>query len=217
MVQYATNQLGFLEEDLDAFIAFDSDLGAAKRDAMIALRDWALNEGGDEMNVSKLGDRTEIVLGELENSRRLYNQIRYWVAKTFPKRKAIQRQFGIGRFTKIADSQEAMIAFMIGLSQSVAEYRSELEGSGAPAAVLDSVEPQAEALQAANIAQEKKKGNRTVDTEERISQLNQLHQHAKEYNVAAEFVFYDSPAMRDRYRPPSKISVADEEIEGDGF
>lgn len=204
LIQYASDQLSYLREDLPAFKAFDEDLATAKRDAMQALTDWALNEGGDEVNVTRLGDYTEKVQEEMENARKLYGQLRYWVIKTFPGRKAVQRQFGIGRFSKIADSQETMVRFMSGLAESVRDYRPQLEEAKSPAALLDSVAKQASALRVANDAQEKKKGNRTVDTEERIKKLNELHQHTRDYNAAAEHVFYDSPAKRDRYRTPAK-------------
>ncbi len=213
LLQYANDQLSFLEDDLDDFTAFDPDLGTTKRDAMAELIQWVLNEGGDNMNVSQLSDTTETVMNEMKNARVMYNQLRYWVVKAFPNRKAIQRQFGVGRFGKLADSQEAMVTFLSALAQTIQEFRADLEAAGAPAALLDSVAPQAQTLLQANNAQEKKKGSRTVDTEERVRRLNELHQHTKDYNNAAEFVFYDSPAMRDRYRPPSNSNVADHEPE----
>ncbi len=213
LIQYANDQVSFLEDDLDAFIAFDPDLGSTKRDAMSELITWILNEGGDDINVSQLGDTTETVVNEMKNARVMYNQLRYWVVKAFPNRKAVQRQFGVGRFGKLADSQEAMVTFLSALGQTVEEFRTDLEAAGAPTTLLDSVAPQAQSLLDANNAQEKKKGSRTVDTEERINKLNELHQHTRDYNNAAEFVFYDSPAMRDRYRPPSNSNVADLEPE----
>ncbi|WP_420578648.1 hypothetical protein [Ekhidna sp.] len=211
LIQYASDQLSFLAEDLDDFTAFDPDLGATKRDQMQTLVEWALMEGGDEINVSKLGDLTDALHQEMDNARKLYNQLRYWVIKAFPTRKAVQRQFGIGRFSKVADSQETMVTFFSGLVQSVADYRAQLEAANAPAALLDSVATQATALADANNAQEKKKGNRGVDTEERVTKLNELYELTKAYNTAAEYVFFDSPAKRDRYRPPSRSIAADEE------
>lgn len=215
LTQYASDQLGFLEEDLNDFRNFDPDLGAAKRNTLRSLVEWALTEGGDDVNVSKLGNITEQVLTEMENSRRLFNQLRYWVMKAFPNSKAIQRQFGIGRFRKIASSQEAMVVFLNNLNSTINEYRTELEATNAPATLLDSVADQASALQEANNAQEKKKGNRMVDTEDRINRMNELHALTRDYNSAAEYVFYDSPAKRDRYRPPVKSSSVEIEDEID--
>ena len=203
LAQHASNVLSFLQEDLPDFTTFDPDLDETKRDELSQLVTWALTEGGDDLNVAKLGDLTEALLTEMQNARRLYNQLRYWVIKAFPNRKAVQRQFGIGRFGKVSGSQEAMISFFTSLKESVEEYRAQLEAVNTPPALLDSMEAQAQALADAQQAQEKKKGNRTVDTEERINKLNELYAITQAYNTAAEFVFFDSPAMRDRYRPPT--------------
>lgn len=212
LIRYATDLANFLVEDLPDFESFDPDLNEGKRQEMIALKDWALSEGGDEINASLLADTTEQVNEELENSRKLYSQGRYWVMKAFPGRKAVQRQFGIGRFSKITDSQGAMVAFMKSLAESVADYRTQLEEAGTPVALLDSFATQAKDLEDANNAQEKKKGSRTIDTEERIRKLNALHQHTKDFNAAAEFVYYDSPAKRELYRPPSNRNAVEEEV-----
>lgn len=54
------------------------------------------------------------------------------------------------------------------------------------------------------------KGTRTVDTAERVGQLNELFQHSRDFNAAAEFVYFDDPAKRDLYRPPSNADTADD-------
>jgi hypothetical protein len=203
LVQYANKVLSEWQEDLPAFTAFDPELGEAKRDEMSQLVTWALNEDGDDLNVSKLGDLTDALLQELENARRLYQQLRYWVIKAFPERVAVKRQFGIGRYRKVAGSQEAMISFFNSLKQSVEDYRTALEAVNTPPSLLDGVDTQAEALSTAQQAQEKKKGDRTIDTEERIKSLNQLYAYTQAFNAAAEFVYYDSAAKRDLYRPPN--------------
>ncbi|WP_420578306.1 hypothetical protein [Ekhidna sp.] len=215
LAQYGSNVLSYLEEDLPDFTTFDADLGETKKDQLSELVTWALTEGGDDLNVAKLGDLTEKLLQEMDNARKLYKQLRYWVIKSFPERKAVQRQFGIGRFKKMVDSQEAMISFFASLKESVADYRAELEAVNTPTDLLDSIGTQAEALAKAQQDQEKKKGNRTVDTESRVNKLNELYGITRDYNAAAEFVYFDSPAMRDRYRPPgtSEPADADEGIE----
>jgi len=131
----------------------------------------------------------------------------YWVIKAFPERVVVKRQFGIGRYRKVAGSQEAMISFFNSLKQSVEDYRTALEAVNTPPSLLDGVATQAEALSTAQQAQEKKKGNRTVDTEERIKSLNQLHAFTQAFNAAAEFVYYDSAAKRDLYRPPTSTET----------
>ena len=213
LIKYALDQLNFLEEDLTAFVELDADLGETKLADMQALADWALREGGDEQNVDQLGDLTGKVQEEMESCRLLFRQLRYWVIKAFPGRKAVQRQFGIGRFGRISDNQTTLLSFMISLVESVGDYRATLEATNAPASLLDGVEPQADALRDALKNQGKKRGSRPVDTEERIHQLNALHQHTRDYNAAAEHVFSDSPSKRERYRPPSHSSPLDVEEE----
>ena len=57
--------------------------------------------------------------------------------QTFAERKAIQRQFGIGRFSDISKNQIKMIVFMESLTESIKDYRAQLEASGTPAGLLD--------------------------------------------------------------------------------
>ena len=212
LLRYATDQTSFLEEDLKDFLAFDPNLNVEKRERMIELINWALSEGGDEINMSVISNTTEKVNEELKNAKNLYHQGKYWVLKAFPESKAIQRQFGIGRFSKIAKNQESMVSFMKSFAQSMRDYQTQLEAACTPPGFVDFITAQAESLEAANNEQEKKKGSRIIDTEERIRKLNELHQHTKDFNAAAEFVYHDSPAKRDLYRPPSQRNAAEDEV-----
>lgn len=213
LIEYAGTIVGHLSNDLPDFSAFDPDLSQIKVDEMQAHIEWFLAEGGDESAVSTLADRTATMLAELQKCRRVYHQIRYWVMKSYPTQKAIQRKFGIGRFSKIVDNQSNMVLFMSALIQHIVDHRTTLEGSGAPAAILDEVATRANALRTANEAQEVMKGTRTVDTAERVSQLNELFQHTRDFNAAAEFVYFDDSAKRDLYRPPSNTDTADDMTE----
>lgn len=154
LVEYAGTLVGHLLTDLPDFTAFDPDLNQTKVDRMETIISWFLSEGGDESAVSTLADRTATLMAELKHCRKVYHQIRYWVMKSYPTQKAIQRKFGIGRFTKIVDNQSNMVLFMSSLSQHVADHRTVLEASGAPPAILDEVAVRADALRTANEAQE---------------------------------------------------------------
>ncbi|WP_436516340.1 hypothetical protein [Ekhidna sp. To15] len=67
-----------------------------------------------------------------------------------------------------------------------------------------------EALRIANESQEMMKGHRTVDTATHVEKLNALFQHTRDFNTAAEFVYYADAAKRDLYRPPSNNDTADD-------
>ena len=215
LLQYGSTTVGYLATDLPLFQAFDKDLNKAKADALTALMETALREGGDDHKVAQLGEKTELVLAEYQNSKALFSQLRYWVVKAFPSQKAVQRQFGVGRFHKSAKSQPSMIEFMYEVAETTAQYKKELIAVGIDKALLNKIAKQPQLLQAANQAQEQNKGNRTVDTEERVKRLNQLFDHLRDYNNAAEYVFMSHPAKRDNYRPPSTSnqSVAEEVLE----
>lgn len=105
-----------------------------------------------------------------------------------------------------------MIEFMYELGETTAQYAEELTAVGIDDDLLQRVAAQAKLMQDANQAQEHNKGNRMVDTEERIIRLNRIFDHLRDYNNAAEYVFMGQPAKRDNYRPPSASnhSVAEE-------
>ena len=213
LLQYASTVAGHLNNDLPSFTSFDPDLNEAKRDELNTLLNTALKEGGDELQVASLGDRTEKMLEEIQNSRLLFNQIRYWVIKAFPNRRAIHLQFGIGRFSSVISSQPRMVEFMHELAETVNQYQTELTTAGAAQSLLDQTGLQAQALMAANQAQEQHKGTRTVDTEERVERLNQVFDVLRVFNNAAEFVFFSELAKRELYRPPSRNQSVEEELE----
>lgn len=144
----------------------------------------------------------------MDKARKLFNQLRYWILKTYPESTATQRKFGVGRFSKVTRSQISMISFFFELAELITAHRAVLEGSGTPSTLLDEVVAQADLLKTAQMEQETQKGNRVVDTEARIKRLNTIYDILKSFNAAAEFVYYDEAARRDRYRTPSGSKTA---------
>ncbi|MDW3194296.1 MAG: hypothetical protein R8G66_18115 [Cytophagales bacterium] len=211
LLQYGSMVQEYLKTDLPDFTAMDPDLNADKVAELETLLDAALREGGDGSNRAELGQKTETLLAELGEARKLFNQLRYWILKTYPDSTATQRKFGVGRFSKITRSQMGMISFFFELAEMITAHRAELEGKGTPAALLDGVVAQAETLKTAQMEQETQKGNRIVNTEARIKRLNTIYDILRSFNAAAEFVYFDEVAKRDRYRTPSGSKTAEEE------
>jgi hypothetical protein len=212
LLQYGSTTVGYLTNDLPLFKAFDKALNEAKAKALTALVELALREGGDDHKVTELGEKTENMLQQMHNSSALFSQLRYWVVKAFPTQKAVQRQFGIGRLSKATKTQTAMIEFMYEVAETTAQYQQQLIAVGTDKQLLQQVAQQPKLLQDANQAQEQNKGTRTVDTEERIIRLNQLFDHLRDFNNAAEYVFISQPAKRDNYRAPSTNQPVAEEL-----
>ncbi|WP_109831665.1 hypothetical protein [Reichenbachiella versicolor] len=213
LLQYGMTVIGHLEANLIDFTTMDADLNDEKVNNLKSLIDTALREGGDDMNKAELGQRTEKLLSEMNISRQLFNQLRYWIVKTYPNSKAIQRQFGIGRYHKVTKSQAGMISFLFELSETISQYRTTLEASGTPSTLLDTITEQAEVLKSAQTDQETYKGQRSVETVERIKRLNSIYGILREFNAAAEFVYFDSPELREHYRTPTGGSSVEEEVD----
>ncbi len=104
-----------------------------------------------------------------------------------------------------------MISFYYELAEMITTHRATLEGKGTPSSLLDEVVSQADILKAAQMEQETQKGNRVVNTEARIKRPNAIYDILRSFNAAAEFVYFDEVAKRDRYRAPSGSKTAEEE------
>lgn len=193
-----------LKRDIDEFSTFDKKLN---QDFLVTIQkqvDEALVEGGDGINLAQLRAKTEVVEKAMQDCRKYFKRLKYWVLDAFPDKKAIQKQFGIGKFGKIKESQPKMILYMEGLKDTIEQYRNVLEEAGASGDFLNQVSVLAEQLRKANKEQEQKKGTRTVDTADRVERLNGLYTILQKINAAADNVFEEEEVKRELYRPPSR-------------
>ena len=62
----------------------------------------------------------------------------------------MQRQFGVGHFTKVAKSQTGMIEFMYELAETTTQYQKQLTAVGIDKDLLNKIAQQPQLLQAAN-------------------------------------------------------------------
>ncbi len=193
-----------MKEDIDKFTQFDAKLTIDVVNDLEQKVAKGYKEGGDEVNLAKLREKTEAVEQAMQDCRNYFKKLKYWVLDAFPGQKAIQRQFGIGRFRNITGNQARMILYMEGLEDTIKQHRVGLEAVQAPADLLDQSSILAKVLRLANKKQEQKKGTRTVDTEERIVHLNVLFTILQKINAAADNVFEDEPAKRRLYQQPSR-------------
>ncbi len=216
LLEWGDTTVEHLKLDIDQFTAFDPKLNKEFITALELKVAQGYKEGGDDLNVAQLQEKTEVVEKAMQDCRTYFKKLRYWVLDAFPDKKAIQKQFGIGRFRTVTNNQTKMIQFMEGLSDTIAQHRTALEATSVPVEILKQSAILAQALREANKEQEQKKGTRMVDTAERIEQLNELYTILQKINAAADNVFDESPAKRDLYRTPTRsgslLSVEEEEI-----
>ncbi len=218
LLEWGDTIIDRLKIDLEEFASFDSKLNAAFITDFEQKISLAYKEGGDNINLAQLQQKTEIVDIAMQDCRTYFKRLKYWVLDAFPDKKAIQKQFGIGKFRNISGNQAKMIQYMEGITDTINEHRTTLETVGAPADLLNQSSALSLALRTANKEQEQKKGTRTVDTEERIDQLNELYAILQKINAAADNIFEDLPAKRNLYRKPitrngTSVMIEEEEEE----
>ncbi len=212
LLEWGDTIVEHLKLDIEQFTTFDPKLNPGFVTELEQKVARGYKEGGDELNVAKLQEKTEAVEKAMQECRTYFKKLKYWVLDAFPGKKAIQKQFGIGRFRNITGNQTKMIQFMEGLSDTIIQHQAALEATGIPKDIIKQPAILAQTLREANKIQELKKGTRTVDTAERVEQLNELYAIFQKVNAAADSVFDELPAKRDLYRAPSRTgSVAAEE------
>ncbi len=214
LLEFGDTTVAHLKQDINQFTTFDAKLNntfIAQLEQKVVL---GYKEGGDELNVAQLQEKTEAVDIAMQDCRAYFKRLKYWVLDAFPSQKAIQKQFGVGRYRNITGNQTKMIQFMEGLTDTIAQHCTTLEAVGTPKEILNQPVTLANALREANKIQELKKGTRTVDTEGRVELLNDLYAILRKINAAADIVFEDEPSKRELYRIPNKNgSVVVEEQE----
>lgn len=219
LLEWGDTIITYLKEDIEQFRSFDAKLNATFLSELEDKINKGYKEGGDVVNMTQLQHKTELVEKAMGACRAHFKKLKYWVLDAFPDKKAIQKQFGVGRYRDIRNSQTRMIHYMEGLIDTINQHREALVAAGAPEQLLDEPVQLALDLRNANKDQEQKKGTRTVDTEQRIDMLNEIYAILQKINTAADNVFDNSNARRELYRAP-KITVADaavdEEKEQDG-
>ncbi|WP_271783185.1 hypothetical protein [Aquimarina algiphila] len=193
-----------LKTDIEEFITFDAKLN---RDFITDLEQkvaQGYKDGGDVVNIAQLQEKTEVVEKAMQDCRTYFKRLKYWVLDAFPNQKAIQRQFGIGRFREVSRNQVKMIQFIEGLEETISQHSIALETAGASVDLLTQPSTLSQALRIANKEQEQKKGTRTVDTAARVEQLNELYAILQKVNAAADNVFEEQPTKRELYRSPGR-------------
>ncbi|WP_062056070.1 hypothetical protein [Aquimarina longa] len=206
VLEWADTVISYLKEDIQLFTDFDAKLDQRFITLLESKVTQAYKEGGDQLNIAQLQEKTESVDRAMNDCHAYFKKLRYWVLDAFPDQKAIQKQFGVGRYAIIRRSQIKMIQYTEGLTTTINQHRDALIATGIPAQLLEQPAALSEALRSANNEQEQKKGTRTVDTDQRKELFNELYRILQKINAAADNVFDQHPAKRKLYRTPRVTS-----------
>lgn len=91
---------------------------------------------------------------------------------------------------------------------AVEKYKAQMLESGMKETTIEELKQAADCLEKSNAAQETRKNNRSVKTEDRINLMNELYNLLLDSRKAAKLVFFDVPAKLQRYILPHNRSVA---------
>ncbi|MBN2639468.1 MAG: hypothetical protein JXR65_10345 [Bacteroidales bacterium] len=206
-LEYADVVGAGLPDDLAVFTAFDVTFTNEYVTQLLEAIATAKTIPSDEVLQARVSEETEHVKQALTDSYEDYKTLAYFVRKAFKDSPAVQKQFGSNEVQKAKKSQPKMILFMDSLAKTAAEYKETLVQSGCAATLIDGLAARADSLREANVAQERAKDNRRLQTQDRIQKLNQLYELLLPLEKAAHFVFSNDPQRLKTYsipQPPKK-------------
>lgn len=216
LLQYAGVVSEEYPEDSDAFIAFDStytpEFGTEIKDLLAIVT----AQKSDQVIIDEMAEHTQLVLDAMAECNNSYKTISYFVRKAFKDNTAIQNQFGFNDIQKVRDSQIKMVMFMEEHANTADSYQTNLVSAGCSQELINELMSKAERLKNANIAQERFKKKRSVITQQRTQNLNELYLLVKPLSQVAQIIFSDDAARMAKYtlpKPKSSQNTVDDLIE----
>lgn len=209
LIEHTETIVATLLSDMPAFTAFDSTLTV---DYITMLQDSVTSVKAfpsDDVMIDEMAEKTLLVENAFNACYNDYKTIAYFVRKVFADNPAIQNQFGINDIEKARKSQPKMVLFMESLAETSAKYATELTEAGCKQELIAGLGAKAAALNTANIAQEKFKNDRAINTQDRVVALNQMYQLLQPLHNAAAIIYRDDPARYSIYTMPQTSAPPD--------
>lgn len=154
----------------------------------------------DSTVVSVQQQLTQKVNALQDEGLQLFQRLRYFIEKAFPKQQAVWNEFGVGDYGSARDNQSKCIQFLNNAAQCCTKYQKELASAGFSKKQIDELHNIATLLSDANNDQELYKNNRQLYTEQRVDKLNELWEFAQKVAKASKIIFADEPAKQNLYK-----------------
>lgn len=209
LIEHAETVVATLPSDMPTFTAFDSTITADYIPQLQAAIADAKDYPTDNVMIDEMAEQTLEVERIFTACYDDYKTIAYFVRKAFADNPAIRNQFGLNDIEKARKSQPKMVVFMESLAKTAAKYESQLLSSGCNAELINGLSNKAIALHNANIAQEKFKNDRAINTQDRIKALNQVYRLLQPLHDAAAIIYSDDPVRFSIYTMPQSGSSSE--------
>ena len=191
----------FLDK-INDFTAFDATLDATFAEDWKAANDLAEHQPSDETIRDIQQQHTDEVKTREKDCIRSVNDVRYYLSLAFPNNKDKPKEFGLHKLNKARHSTSPFITWMKVLHNRAVKHQTELSAVGMPAASIDTILANAQALDTAETAQEVYKLERIAITRERIRVHGVMWEYVTRVAAAAEIVFEAQPEIREVFKIP---------------
>ena len=203
-LEYSEIVAATLPADLPDFTAFDATITGDYVTQIQQAIDEAKAISPDEIVKSEMREETQKVDKAMEDCDKDYQNLAFFVRKVFKGNAAVQNQFGRNDIQKARRSQPVMVVFMENLAKTAANYTDELTQAGCPATLITGLANKAAALHDANIAQERFKSERGLNTQSRIELFNKVYTLLQNLHNVAVIIYRDNPAKMKIYAMPKR-------------
>lgn len=197
----------YFEEDKADFTAFAAPFADPYSPDWLALIAVAEAELSDESIVDVQVGLTDVVESFMVDSRKHYQDIKFFIERAYPENLAIQNEFGADDYDTARQSQAKMLGFLKQLHHTAEKYKVDLIAAGYDQPRIDEIATLKDRLDTSNQEQEQYKGNRGVLTQERVDKNNAVWAIFKEVCKAGKRVYVDDYAKYQRYLLPASEEV----------
>ncbi len=204
LIEDATTKEGHLTKYLPEFTDFDSTIDEEK---LIELRELIAQARAilsDNVIVDNQAEKTEIVINLMEQCRKQYRKLSYFIKTAFPNSPATRNKFGENDYSKVRKTQSKMISFMEDLAATAVKYSAELITAGAKQEYIDKTVQLSEQLSQVNKDQEMYIDIRPMMTEERIIIFNKIWEILQKLSKAAKIMYEDQIAKMKLFLIPQR-------------
>lgn len=204
-----------LTTDLADFTAFDADFTPVYATDFLTAITAAQSFSSDEQLLGQQVQKTLDLAAEMAACRDYVQMMKYFVEKAFGDSGGRVEEFRLNTYGALRKHQNNLIQFMFDLYETATKYSAELTAVGFDGAKISAIETHANALQAANSAQEHAKGSRSSASDERVALLNAAWDTVRQVRAAAKIMYrhdwgkwqlYDIPWLGAPPQPENAIS-----------
>lgn len=161
-------------------------------DIVIAFRD-------DELVVDEGQELTQTVAQLMEDARKLYKHLKYFIEEAYSKNEPRKSRFGLDNYEDARKSPINMVAFLTQLHTQATLFQNDLITAGLNPVKIGDILPLRNQLQQANALQKAFSGERQELTQERTALLEIMDSFTQAICKAGKLIFEDNPAKYRQY------------------